>query len=354
MGTPIFYLPYILMSVLAWLGFMVAFYIRIKKTRKQPMVCYLGQDCDKVVSSQYSKFFGIPLELMGMSYYAFLGFSYAALVLFPQLVTPLASFILFGLTFAAVLFSAYLISVQAFALREWCTWCLTSALISLIIFIISILSIDAAVIEMLARLKTVSLILHLIGVALGVGAATISDIFFFRFLKDFRISKFESEILHMLSQVVWLGLGILVLSGVGLFLPEIAQFGASSKFLTKMIIVLVIITNGVLLNLYVSPRLLDISFGQQHHHHAGELRQFRKIAFAAGSISLLSWYLTLILGALRSIPISLTQALGIYIAMLFIAISTSQIVEARFAQHAMVQLELERKHRNRSGHKQEH
>ena len=342
------HISYLLISILSWLGFLIALYIRLKKTRNQHMVCYLGQDCGKVVHSQYSRFFGMPVELLGMIYYAFLGFSYAGVLLFPQLATPPVLISLFALTVAALLFSVYLILIQAFALGEWCTWCLTSAFISLLIFIISLVSIDQAILTLLGQLKPVALILHLVGVALGVGAATISDIFFFKFLKDFRISQFESDILHTLSQIIWMGLGLLILSGVGIFLPAIAVYGASSKFLTKMIIVGVIVANGVLLNLYVSPRLVSISFGQKHEHRTGELRRFRKIAFMSGAISFTSWYLTLILGGLRSIPFTVVQALGIYVALLFVAISISQIIEARFAEHAM--LCLARKHAPHQGH----
>lgn len=335
-------ISYIVISVLSWTGFGICLYIYSKKSRKKPMVCYVGADCDKVVNSQYSKFFGVPLELMGMLYYAFLGLSYPAVLLFPGLSNTAFTFILFSLTVAAFLFSAYLVSIQAFAIGEWCTWCLFSAGISTVIFVISMFNIDPIVIATIASLTSVSLVLHLIGVALGVGAATISDIFFFKFLKDFRISKFESEILSTLSQIIWLGVGLLVLSGLGLFIPEIAKFGASSKFLTKMFIVVVIVLNGVFLNFYISPRLIDISFGKEHNHQAGELRMFRRVAFGSGAVSLSSWYLTLILGSLRSIPFTVAQALGIYFAVLFVAITISQIIESKFAKDAL--LCLERKH----------
>ncbi|MDP3880588.1 MAG: vitamin K epoxide reductase family protein [bacterium] len=335
-------IPYTIIAALAWAGFFVCVYIHSKKTKNQPMLCYVGADCDKVVHSQYSKFFGIPLEYLGMIYYALLGFSYPAVLLFPSLANPTFAFILFGLTVAAFLFSIYLIAIQAFALGEWCTWCLFSAGISTIIVTITLFNVEPSVIATISKLTSISLIFHLIGIALGVGAATISDIFFFKFLKDFKISQIESEILNTLSQVIWLGIGFLLLSGLGLFLPAAATYAVSAKFITKMIVVAILIANGIFLNYYISPRLLDISFGKEHDHKEGELRTFRKVAFASGAISLTSWYTALILGALHSIPLSAAQAFAIYVAALFVTISISQIVESRMAKHAL--LCLERKH----------
>ncbi|MEZ4156454.1 MAG: vitamin K epoxide reductase family protein [Candidatus Paceibacterota bacterium] len=327
-----------ILAGLAWIGFFIALYIRLKKTRHQPMVCYVGSDCSKVVHSEYSKFFGLPVELLGMIYYAFLGFSYGTLLLFPQIASPAISFMLFGISLGAFLFSIYLIAIQAIALKEWCTWCICSAIITTIIFLIVVFHLNSAIIEQLAVLKPLMIILHLVGVALGVGAATISDIFFFRFLKDFRISQFESSILGILSQVVWMGVGLLVLSGVGLFLPAAATYAVSSKFLAKMGIVAIIIFNGVLLNFYISPRLMTISFGKSHHHQVGELKNFRRVAFASGAISISSWYIALILGSLKSIPITAFQMLGIYAAVIFFAVSTSQVVESRMSHQALEHL----------------
>lgn len=341
-------IPYTIIAALSWAGFFVCFYIHSKKTKNKPMVCYVGADCDRVVNSQYSRFFGIPLEYLGMIYYAFLGFSYPAVLLFPNLATPAFSFILFVLTVAAFIFSLYLISIQAFALNEWCTWCLFSAGITTVIVVITLFNIEPTVIDTISKFSTISLILHLIGVALGLGAATISDIFFFKFLKDFKISQYESEILSTLSQIIWFGLGLLFLSGLGLFLPAIAKYALSSKFIVKMIIFAIIVCNGIFLNYYISPRLLDISFGKEHHHQAGELRTFRKVAFASGATSFVSWYSALTLGALRTVPLTVPQIFSIYLTVLFIAITISQIIESRMAKQAL--LCLERKHSPHSDH----
>jgi uncharacterized membrane protein len=115
-------------------GFILAFYIRHKKQTHEKMVCPIGSDCDAVIYSEYSKFFGIPLEILGLFYYGLVAVGYALFLAFPVLASPLAVFGILTLTTAAFLFSLYLTFIQAFALKQWCTWCLMSAGICAIIF----------------------------------------------------------------------------------------------------------------------------------------------------------------------------------------------------------------------------
>ena len=90
---------------------------------------------------------------------------------------------------------------------------------------------------------------HLFGFGIGLGAVTITDILFFKFLKDFKISEFESDILHTLSQVIWFALTVIIISGLGLYLPEAQELNQSGKFLAKMAVVAVILLNGTFLNI---------------------------------------------------------------------------------------------------------
>lgn len=58
-------------------GFLVARHIyKHKKPNQTPLVCPLKFDCDTVVHSDYSKVFGIPVEILGMIYYALLSVAY--------------------------------------------------------------------------------------------------------------------------------------------------------------------------------------------------------------------------------------------------------------------------------------
>ena len=128
---------------------------------------------------------------------------------------------------------------------------------------------------------------------------------------------------------MWLALGILVVSGIALYLPNSIELLETPKFLAKVIIVAVIIANGAFLNMVVSPKLIRISFSEKHEHEEGELHRLKKFAIALGSISIVSWYSTLLLGIASSITLSFVQILGIYIGLLFVGIIVSQTIERR-------------------------
>jgi hypothetical protein len=147
--------------------------------------------------------------------------------------SPWSLYALFFIVIFGGLFSAYLVGLQAFVIKAWCIWCLGVAL-SNFILIVSLFGIPTeSIVPMLASQKVLWIIIHNIGFILGVGSATITDIFFFRFLKDNIITQEEKETMDTLSAVIWAGLAILVVSGIALYLPEQARLAVSSKFLIK-------------------------------------------------------------------------------------------------------------------------
>lgn len=318
---------YIIVVFAAFGGLMLAAYIRHKKKRSEKMVCPIGTHCDNVIYSDYSFFLGIPVEVLGLFYYAVIAIAYGVFLALPAFATPLAVFGVLVLTTAALLFSLYLIFIQAFVLEEWCAWCLMSAGFCAMIFGFALVGSDLGFIELLAGHHNLIAILHLIGAAIGLGAATVTDVLFFKFLKDFKISEFEADTLKILSQVIWFALGVMFITGLGLYLPEAAQLNETPKFLVKMITFLVIVINGAFLNLYITPHLVKISFGKKHHHEAGELHHIRKIAFAMGAVSIVSWYSAFILGSLRSLAWNFETILLIYLSALAVGIIGSQLFE---------------------------
>ena len=141
--------------------------------------------------------------------------------------------------------------------------------------------------------------------------------------------------MHTLSQVIWFALALLVLTGLGLYLPEAEELNQSAGFLVKMTVVTVLFINGAFLNLLVAPKLVKISFGEKHKHQSDKLRYVRKIAFALGAVSIVSWYSVFILGMLlRKIPLDFLSLLLIYLLLLGGAIVTSQFMERIFAKRA--------------------
>ena len=132
-------LTQIAIFILAASGFLVANYIYQKKRKQAYLVCPIKFDCNTVVNSDYSRFFGIPLEILGMIYYGIVAVAYLALILVPSFSLPYLDSFLFTISTIAFLFSAYLMGILAFVLRKGCSWCFLSAILSTLIFLLTAL-----------------------------------------------------------------------------------------------------------------------------------------------------------------------------------------------------------------------
>ena len=165
-------------------------------------------------------------------------------------------------------------------------------------------------------LKTIYTILHLFGVVLGAGGAFVSDGIFISTIKDERITKTELRFIEVGGRMVWVGVGILLLSGALLVSTDVAGYLASSKFLVKMAIVGVIILNGIFIHRVLRPCLEE---------HQGELLSESPLftlhapqLVLGGVISMVSWISTIILGSLRGIPYTFTEGMIFYVAALLL------------------------------------
>lgn len=324
-SAQIFHLALIILGVI---GFVVSAYIFSKKRRGKKVVCPLRGSCDRVITSRYGTFFGVSLEIFGIGYYALITL-YHVLFLFSPFFSQsifLYAHVLFSL--GAVLFSLYLLGVQIFVLRTWCTWCIISMLASIGILGFLVVGYQLTLPTILGEFVRMSTMAHLLGVSLGLGAATITDVFFLRFLKDYKITKEESQTLDILSEVIWVALGILFISGILLFIPKADVLAESGKFITKMVALVVITLNGFALNLIVAPKLIELHFAGEDTEETKELRRLRKLAFALGGVSITSWYFVFVLGSLRGITFPFISLVGIYGGLLVLAILGSQIFGA--------------------------
>lgn len=321
------HLPYLISIFLSFGGFLLAWSIHHKKRANETLTCPIGNDCTAVIHSDYSKFAGIEVTTLGMVYYGLSAFFYAALIAFPWIRTPDVLFVGFLIALSAVIFSTYLIIVQGFTLKQWCTWCLGSALNTFVIFALTLSTVYLHIAPILLAHKTIIVILHAFAAGLGVGAVTLTDVFFFKFLKDYRISHSEKEIMDTISDVIWVALMLLIVTGIGLYVSQSAALGESTKFLAKVVIVGVVLINGILLNLIVSPRLMNISFGIEKVSHPGQLHGLRRLGFALGAVSIVSWYSAFILGSVRSLPFSTPQILLGYACLVAVGVIGSQVMD---------------------------
>lgn len=178
-------------------------------------------------------------------------------------------------------------------------------------------------------IRNALIIAHIIGTALGAGGATVSDYLFFKFAKDGKLDKDEYRILLTVSDIIWTGLLILLLSGFGfiaLYLSgneSVIRVYNLNKIWAKCTIVAILIANGFFMHRKILPML--------HHRESRSLITpsfIRKspLMFTAGAISAVSWYSALILGAWRGLTATYSEILIAYICIAIVAIIGSNIL----------------------------
>ncbi len=185
---------------------------------------------------------------------------------------------------------------------------------------------------LLTAYRTPLLTLHVLSMAIGLGGATVSDVLFFRFLKDYKVSKKEEEVLHVLKNLILTVMFIITLSGAMLYLPESARFNASPMFLVKAIAAAVLLVNGIALHIFIAPYLMLLNL--REHGKMG--RNWHRLAFALGSISICSWYSVFLIAMLKTeLPWGFATMLAVYLSLLTSAVVCSQIVEYILTKRAM-------------------
>lgn len=320
----------VILIVLGAAGFAFSYSVGIHKQRGQKMVCYVGNDCDEVVNSEYSSFLGLPLEFLGMTYYAFIIASNLLFLAFPAATAPLMIWVVI-FSAAAFLFSAYLIFIQGFVLREWCEWCILSALTSTVIFVVEVLGVPMPIVEFLRVNVSSVFVVFSLSTAVGVGAGIITNVLLFKFLRDLQISANESSILKAVAQVVWLALAGIVLSTVALYLVNQGPLADLSRLIVYSVMVLLLIVTEALLNLWISPRMIRAAYGRMHKHTPGELRRARQYAFAMGAVSIVSWFGLFIIESFAEQDYSLILFLPIFLLVLLVVIVLSQFADRAIA-----------------------
>jgi hypothetical protein len=167
------------------------------------------------------------------------------------------------------------------------------------------------------------LTLHIFAMAIGLGGATVSDILFFKFLNDYKISKKEVEVLHVLKDVIMGAMLIITLSGLGLYLPNMAAYNTSAGFMLKATITGVVLINGIALHMVIAPHMLKLNLHQKSKLHI----EYRKLAFALGAISVTSWYSAFLLAMLKNeLTFTYIQGLIGYVVLIILAITGSQLL----------------------------
>ena len=149
-----------------------------------------------------------------------------------------------------------------------------------------------------AWIKTGLRVVHFCGLVLGVGAATLLDLIIARFILMRGISYEHVYVVDFSSKIVTIGLGLLWISGIG-FLIHYGVFEPAKlqnpKIWAKIAIVAVLSVNGLLVHYFVLPHIRN----QVGKRLLDGLSPFDcSLVLLAGTVSAISWYVPLILGAI--------------------------------------------------------
>jgi uncharacterized membrane protein len=120
---------------LAVVGLGVAAYLTVVEVTGAEAVCGPVGDCNAVQQSEYARFFGIPVGLLGVAAYAALILAWGLGALGPQRIRHQAHRTLWGMALAGTLFSIYLTFLEPFVIGATCAWCLASAAIVTLILL---------------------------------------------------------------------------------------------------------------------------------------------------------------------------------------------------------------------------
>jgi len=137
---------------------------------------------------------------------------------------------------------------------------------------------------------------HFAGIIFGIGAATLLDFIILRFVVLGRILPSVIRIVEFSSKFVTVGLVLLWLSGVGFFV----YYGfydpsklSNPKLVAKVIIVGVLTVNAFFIHCFVLPQISE----QLGRRLLDGLSQFHcTLLLMIGTISVISWYVPLVLG----------------------------------------------------------
>lgn len=267
-------------------GLGVTGYIYYTKHYHKQLACPSAADCNAVVTSKYSVFLGVALEYWGMLYYGITFVLYLTLIFLPFMRETLLAPLLLLASAIAVLFSMYLIFVQAFLLRKWCIWCLLSSALSMAIFLAALISLDAMA-PFLIGLKPMLIAMKDLGYVLGMGGSTAAIFLFLKFLNDFNIDDREASSLKSTAEIIWFGLGLIFVAQYAQYVAEPNILARSGIFLAEITALSVAFVSGAVLKVIFAPFLAVIPF---YNKDKSPLELVRKATLVSGAVALVSWY----------------------------------------------------------------
>ncbi len=316
---------YISIVMPAFLGCIIliyAFFKRLKKEKKQPP--YDPYKDDPILHIRNKLFFEIAIEKIYLGYFIFITLSYLLQLIFDVRYAgvDIAALYLTGL---ALFLGIYKMAMSVGVANRFNPWLMFSMFLIILLYIAIYSSFPVDLTSFLEQTKNYHLTIHFLGLSMGLGGTLVIDIMFSHFMKKYTISKRESVIMHLISQMIIFGIFLLLLSGIALMIIDLKSFIENPRFIMKMVAVMVVMINGALLNLYLTPKMKKITLKEEDR---GKYEKLTRISFALGAVSIVSWLSAFLLAMLKELftmPLQ-TLLLG-YLALLVLAIGGSQMAK---------------------------
>jgi GGDEF domain-containing protein len=181
----------------------------------------------------------------------------------------------------------------------------------------------------LMGIRTVLIIMHLIGLVVGLGAATVADVLFMGCLLNNRMTEDQFASFKRVTDLVVVGLLILGASGFG-FIAFYAltdpSLIANPKLWAKLGIVVVLSINGFFMHDFIMP-LIGRNLNRPLFSVPAIIRN-RWLLFGCGAISMTSWYAALVLGVWKEInfKVSYWEIFSSYAVLCTLAVISSPLL----------------------------
>jgi len=134
----------------------------------------------------------------------------------------------------------------------------------------------------------ISNFLHFVGLALGVGGATIANILSAKAGKDKELASVQHKIMPSIVKMIWLGMLLLIISGI--MLPFYVTWPMDTQLLIiKHILVVWIVIFGVILG--VSSRKVMALAPVGKEKPSEKFLKMRGLVKSLSIINLILWYL---------------------------------------------------------------
>lgn len=136
---PIRNMTKIAILALALVGAGISGYLTYIHLKWVEPICLSGMDCHAVLFSPYAEVFGMPISVVGLTAYGSLIVGGLLLFYRQSRVIVLGSIFVYTFSLSGLIYSLYLLYLEAFKIHAYCSWCMGSGLIMVGIFICSVI-----------------------------------------------------------------------------------------------------------------------------------------------------------------------------------------------------------------------